>query len=123
MKKIFILTISLILIILLATGCDNSQIAAPEIDSSEEVEEIERVITESGTKITYERQYEEDIFGDLSIKEIEKIIDEIFEKVSKNNDSEGNIDLIIEEVFKEYGITDEDKLNTAKSKITISKTK
>ncbi|OZV14071.1 hypothetical protein CIW83_01205 [Tissierella sp. P1] len=120
MKKLFILTISLMLIILLAIGCDNSQVDAPEIDSFEDIEEV---IVEGGTKIEYAREYEEDIFGDLSIEEIEKIIDEIFKKVSKNDNSESNIGLIIEEVFKEYGITDEDKLNAAKSKITISKTK
>jgi hypothetical protein len=122
LKKIFILTISLILVISLATGCDNSQVEAPEIDSYEEVE-VKEVEVGKGVKIEYAIKYEEDIFGGLSKEEINKIVDEIFEKVSKNDKYKENTDLAIEEVFKEYGITDEDKLDAAKSKLNISKTK
>lgn len=117
MKKILILTISLILAMSLLTGCDNSQSKAPE-----EVDEIEVVEVVGGTKIDYAREDEAEIFGNLPREEIIEIVDEIFEKVSNDEDFENKIDSIIEEVFKNHNITDEDNLDAAKSKLNISKT-
>lgn len=101
----------------LLTGCYNSQSEAPK-----EVDEIEVVEVLGGTKIDYAREDEQDIFGDISKKEIIEIVDEIFEMVSDDGDFEDNIDSIIEEVFKKHGITDEDNLDAARSKLNISKT-
>lgn len=114
MKKVLIFTISLILVISLVTGCDNSRSEAPE-----EVDEIEVV---GGIKIHYAIEDEEDIFGNLQKEEIIEIIDEIFEKVSNDENFKDNVDSIIEKVFKQHGITDEDNLDAAKSKLKISKT-
>lgn len=117
---------SLILIISLITVYnktheDRQLVNELEVNELEvnEVEVIE-VGADKGVGIGYARKYEEDIFGDLSKEEIDKIIDEIFEKVSKNDKYKENTDLAIEEVFKEYGITDENKLEAAKKRIVIS---
>lgn len=121
MKKKAILIVSLILIISLITVYNNTHEDRQLVNELEvnEVEVIE-VGADKGVGIGYARKYEEDIFGDLSKEEIDKIIDEIFEKVSKNDKYKENTDLAIEEVFKEYGITDENKLEAAKKRIVIS---
>lgn len=116
MKKKAILIVSLILTISLITGCDKTQ---EDIQLDEEVV-VKEVEAGKGVKIEYAIEYEEDIFGDLSKEEINEILDGIFEKVSKNDKYKENTDLAIEEVFKEYGITDENKLEAAKNRIVIS---
>jgi hypothetical protein len=117
MKKKFILIVSLILVISLLTGCDKTQ---EDIKLDEEIEVNEIEVENKGVKVEYPVEYEEDIFGDLSKEEINEIVDEIFEKISKSDKYKENIDLAIEEVFKEYGITDENNLQVAKDKIIIS---
>lgn len=108
MKK-FIIAILLISILILSLGCENSKT---------EVEEPNK-----GTVVIgYSEDDSDDIFGDLSEGEIKNIIEKITNKVSE--DEEYTIDKkdsIIEEVFKEKDIEDENKINAAKAKLTISK--
>ena len=63
----------------------------------------------------------EEIFGDLNQEEINKITEEIMNRIKKDKDYEKNKDLIIEQVFIENGITDQDKIKAAKSKLIITK--
>ncbi|WP_313756911.1 hypothetical protein [Tissierella sp.] len=117
MKKKAILIVLLILAISLITGCNRIQ-EDRQLDEEEVV--VKEIEDGKGVKIEYAIEYEEDIFGDLSKEEINEIIDGIFEKVSKNDRYKENTDLAIEEAFKEYGITDENKLEAAKNRIAIS---
>lgn len=117
MKKRFLL-IFLALLLIMAVGCANEEPTEANDQSTDKVEEVEVV---GGTKIDYPTQSEQEIFGDASKEEISDIVDELIEKVSDDEDYENNIDSIIEEVFKGYGITDKDNLDLAKSKIRVSK--
>lgn len=117
MKKRFLL-IFLTLSLITAVGCTNEESTEITDQSTDNVEEVEVV---GGTKIDYAIEDEQDIFGDTSKDEIDEITNEIFEKVSDDEDFNKNIDSIIEEVFKNHGITDEDNLDAAKSKLRISK--
>ncbi|WP_353096146.1 hypothetical protein [Tissierella praeacuta] len=120
MKKRFILIVLLILTMILTisliTGCNKTQ-DNKQLDEEVVVKEVE---DGKGVGIEYATKYEEDIFGDLSKEEINEIIDGIFKKVSKNDKYKEDTDLAIEEAFKEYGITDENKLEAAKNRIIIS---
>ncbi|KTE90795.1 hypothetical protein AT727_23680 [Desulfitobacterium hafniense] len=109
MKKRFLL-IFLTLVLIMAVGCANEEPAEITDQSTDSVEEVE---VARGIKIDYDVEYEQEIFGDASKDEIYEIIDDIFEKVSDDEDYENNIDSIIEEVFKDHGITDEDNLDFA----------
>ncbi|NMA49538.1 MAG: hypothetical protein GX947_07195, partial [Tissierellia bacterium] len=71
--------------------------------------------------IGYDLSYEATIFGDLNKEEINKITGEIMAEVNEDDNYEENKDSIIEKVFKENGIRDPNKINAAKSKLTISK--
>lgn len=109
MKK-FIIAILLISILILSLGCENSKTEVKEPNKGETV------------AVGYSEDDSDDIFGDLSEEEIKNIIGKITNKVSE--DEEYTIDKkdsIIEEVFKENGIEDENKINAAKYKLTISK--
>ena len=118
MKKRFLL-ILLTLSLIMAVGCANEEPADTNNQNTDNVEEVD--VVGGGIKIDYPTQYEQEIFGDTSKDEISDIVDDLFEKVSDDEDYENNIDSIIEEVFKDHGITDEDNLDSAKSKIRISK--
>lgn len=71
--------------------------------------------------VGYDQDHSKMIFGDLSDEEIQDIVGKILEKASSDDYEADKKDLIIEEVFKESGIKDEDMINAAKVKITISK--
>lgn len=117
MKKRFLL-IFLTLSLIMAVGCANEE---PKDTNSQNTDNVEEVEVVGGTKIDYAIEDEQEIFGDASKDKIDEIVNEIFEKVSDDEKYENNIDSIIEEVFKDHGITDEDNLDSAKSKIRISK--
>ena len=85
---------------------EDTEITDQSTDSVEEVE------VARGIKIDYDVEYEQEIFGDASKDEIYEIIDDIL-KSFDDEDYENNIDSIIEEVFKDHGITDEDNLDFA----------
>lgn len=72
-----------------------------------------------GVRMNYPREYEKDIFSDLSEDEISEILEEILNKVSADDKYKENIDLAIEDTFIEYGIEDETSLNNAKKYIEI----
>lgn len=109
MKKI-ILAILLIGILTLSVGCQNSK------------SEVDKIAQGKAIVICYDLDDSEEIFGDLSDEEIKDITEQIIDKVSKDDDyKEDKKDSIIEDVFKENGIEDDNQINAAKSKITISK--
>lgn len=124
MKKRFLLMF-LTLLLIMAAGCANEEptdSTNQNTDNAEVPEEVDEIeVVGGGTKIDYAIKDEEEIFGNISKEEIVEIVDEIFEKVSDDEDYENNIDSIIEEVFKNQGITDEDNLDAAKTKLRISK--
>lgn len=117
MKKRFLL-IFLTLSLIMSVACANKE---PTDTDSENTDNIEELEVSGGMKVDYAIRDEQEIFGDASKDEIDKIINEIFGKVSADEDYKNNIDSIIEEVFKVHGITDENNLDSAKSKIRISK--
>lgn len=103
------MTILLISILVLSLGCENSK---TEVENSNK-----------GTVVVgYSEDDSEDVFGDLSEEEIKDIIEKITNKVSADDEyTIDKKDSIIEDAFKENGIKDENKINAAKSKLTISK--
>lgn len=107
----------------LSAGCSNLSGEGPKKVVDKEIEEIEIIEVEGGTKVEYAIEDERKIFGNLSLTEIEDIIDEIMKRFNENGNFEENGNLIIEEVFKEYGIVNEDQLNAAKNKIIITETR
>ncbi len=103
------MTILLISILVLSIGCENSK---AEVENSNK-----RTVV-----VGYSEDDSEDIFGDLSEEEIKDIIEKITNKVSEDDEyTIDKKDSIIEYTFKENDIKDENKINTAKSKLTISK--
>lgn len=123
MKRILILVAVLVGVALLTVGCNNTNKEEPqEIQEDGQIEEVvvKEVEAGKGVSIEYDIKYEEDIFGDLSKEQINEIVDGIFEKLSKNDEYKENTDLAIEEIFKEYGITDVNKLEAARNRILIS---
>ena len=107
MKKI-IMAIFFISILIISVGCESSEIVEDEAPD-------EMIV------VGYSGSFQEEIFGDLSREEIDKILNEISEEVRQDEEYEKNMDSIIEDVFKENGIEEEEKINTAKAKIEISK--
>lgn len=75
---------------------------------------------DSALSIHYDEYLKKDIFGDLSDEEIYKILRVISMDIRKDKDYENNLELIIENAFKEFGIDDSSKLNYAKSGIKIT---
>ncbi len=104
------MSILLISLLILSLGCENSKTEVKELNKGETV------------VVGYSEDDSEDIFGDFGEEEIKNIIEKITNKVSE--DEEYTIDKkdsIIEDVFKEKDIEDENKINAAKAKLTISK--
>lgn len=110
LKKTFILAITLIIIALLFTGCQSLQGESKEKD----------LYIGSSPNVWYELNDQTEIFGNISREEISNIQYEIAKRYSESNNPENEIDSIIEETFKEYGITDQDKIDAAKAKLNIS---
>lgn len=126
MKRILIILISIILVSQILTGCSNKTV---KIDS----EDADYDVT-----ISYEPNYDDDIFEDLSREEIREILGVIMDEVLLDEDIEFvaqtkldkvmnphqvNADAIIESVLKEYGIEDTAKIDLAKAEMTIKKIK
>ena len=113
MKRIFLLVAVIVGVTLLTVGCNNSN----------EEESLEGVTNTGfgGIVVGYSIEDKEEIFGSLSTEEINGITENILDEVAKDKNYADNIDLIIEKVFKESGINDTEKLEAAKSKLTISK--
>lgn len=125
-KKILIILLSVMLVSQLLTGCSNKTAQTDYEDRDYDV------------TISYEPKYDDDIFDDLSSEDIREILGVIMDKVLLDDDIEFvaktkldkvmnphqvNADSIIESVLKEYGIDDTDKIDLAKSKMTIKKIK
>lgn len=100
--------ILLISILILSVGCQTSKTVDDEV-------------TEEMVVVGYSESHREEIFGDLNREEINEILDKVSEEIAQDEEYRKNIDSIIEKVFRENGIEDEDKINTAKTKIGISK--
>ncbi|WP_353097254.1 hypothetical protein [Tissierella praeacuta] len=79
----------------------------------------------NGITIQYDCSLEKEIFGDLSQEEIVKLLGKIAKEIKKDKNYEDNIDSIIKNVFREFGINESSNLDVAKSslKITISDSK
>lgn len=88
--------------------------------------------------ISYEPQYDSDIFGDLSNEKIREILGEIMDNVLLDdniefvaktkidkilNPHQVNADEIIENVLIDYGIDDIKKIDLAKEIMTVKKIK
>lgn len=73
--------------------------------------------------VGYNAEDKEAIFGDMSLEEIGIITEIISKEVSLVESNQDNINSIIENAFKESGINDAVRLETAKSKLIISKNK
>ncbi|MCD4714180.1 MAG: hypothetical protein K8R73_12920 [Clostridiales bacterium] len=125
-KRVLIILLIVILVSQLLTACSNKTVP-------NEYEDRDYDVT-----INYELKYDKDIFGDLSREEIREILGVIMDEVLLDDDIEFvakekldivmnpyqvNADSIIESVLKEYGIDDTDKIDLAKSKMTIKKIK
>jgi hypothetical protein len=125
-KRVLIILLIVILVSQLLTACSNKTVP-------NEYEDRDYDVT-----INYELKYDKDIFGDLSREEIREILGVIMDKVLLDDDIDFvatekldivmnpyqvNADSIIESVLKEYGIDDTDKIDLAKSKMTIKKIK
>lgn len=125
-KRVLIILLIVILVSQLLTACSNKTVP-------NEYEDRDYDVT-----IDYELKYDKDIFGDLSREEIREILGVIMDEVLLDDDIEFvakekldkvvnpyqvNADSIIESVLKEYGIDDTDKIDLAKSKMTIKKIK
>jgi uncharacterized lipoprotein NlpE involved in copper resistance len=108
LKKV-IVTMLLISMLTLFVGCQNSK---NEVDES-----LKETIV-----VGYSENDSKEIFGDLSEEEINEITEKIADRVYEDDEYESDKkDSIIQDVFKENGIEDENKIDAAKSKITISK--
>ena len=125
-KRVLIILLMVILVSQLLPACSNKTVP-------NEYEDRDYDVT-----IDYELKYDKDIFGDLSREEIREILGVIMDKVLLDDDIDFvatekldkvmnpyqvNADSIIESVLKEYGIDDTDKIDLAKSKMTIKKIK
>lgn len=109
LKKV-IIAILLITLLTLSIGCQSSKT------------EVDKVTNGAVVVIGYSEDDSEDIFGDLSEDEVKDIVGKITDRVSEDDEyTIDKKDSIIEDVFKENGIEDENQINAAKSKITISK--
>ena len=117
MNKKYIFIISLLLLVFSLLGCSSSESDVIS-DGPVEVQEID--VADKAIKIEYEKKYEENIFGNLTLEEIDEVIDSIYDKLAKDSKYIENTNLAIEEVFIEYNIGDKDNLETAKNKIIIS---
>ena len=75
------------------------------------------------TGVSYNMDDQEAIFGELPLEDIQNLVDELSTEVNESkNTKKEDIDLIIERVFKKYGIEDKEKLDAAKSdKLSIRK--
>lgn len=118
MKRKLTLLMSLILVFSLNIACTKSHDNINDIYTNKELE-VENLDENEGVQINYEIEDQEEIFGELSIDDIEDIIDDIFDKVSRTDLTKERIDLAIEEAFIENGITDETQIEAGKNKIII----
>lgn len=64
---------------------------------------------------------DENVFNDLSNEEIDNLLIDIANEIYKDEDYESNLDSIIENVFKEYGVDISSNLEDVKSALIISK--
>ena len=114
MKRILLLVAVIVGVALMTVGCNNTN-----------KEEPQEVVTNTGGGIVigYSVEDKEKIFGSLNTEEIQNIIGKIRDEVEEDENYADNLDSIIEKVFKESGINDTEKLEAAKSKLTISKFK
>lgn len=113
MKRILILVAVIVGVALFTVGCNNV--------NEEESQEGIKNTGFGGIVVGYSIEDKEEIFGSLSTDEINGIIENISDEVAKDKNYADNLDLILEKVFKESGINDTEKLEAAKSKLTISK--
>ncbi len=126
MKKILMIVLTVILFSQILMGCSNK------------TDHIDYEDREYDVSLSYELKYDVDIFDDLSQEKIRKILGVIMDKVLLDDDIEFvaktkldkvmnpyevNADSIIENVLKENGINDTDKIDLAKAKMTIKKIK
>lgn len=112
MKRILILIAVLVGVALLTVGCNNANEEEPQKGETNNV---------AGLVIGYSSEDKEEIFGSLSTEEIGDIIGKITDEVAEDENYADNLDSIIEKAFKESGINDIERVEAAKSKLTISK--
>ena len=115
MKRKSLLIVSLIFILLLITSCNSTK--EKDLMNNNDVPIINNRIS-----IDYST-LDEDIFSDLSKEEIDNLFMDISNEIYEDEDYEKNLDSIIENVFRKYGINDSDDLEAIKSGIKISKSK
>ncbi len=126
MKRIFITCIIVVLISQLLVGCSKKNV------------QIDYENADYDVTISYEPQYDSDIFGNLSNEKIREILGEIMDIVLLDDDIEFvaktkidkilnphqvNADEIIENVLIDYGIDDIKKIDFAKEIMTVKKIK
>lgn len=126
MKRIFITCIIVVLISQLLVGCSKKNV------------QIDYENADYDVTISYEPQYDSDIFGNLSNEKIREILGEIMDNVLLEdniefvaktkidkilNPHQVNADEIIENVLIDYGIDDIKKIDLAKEIMTVKKIK
>lgn len=126
MKRIFIICIIIVLIAQFLVGCSKRNVQIDYENANYDV------------TISYEPQYDSDIFTDLSNEKIREILGDIMDNVLLNdniefvaktkidkilNPHQVNADEIIENVLIDYGIDDSNKIDLAKEKMTVKKIK
>ncbi|MDK2979013.1 MAG: hypothetical protein PWP52_1727 [Bacteroidales bacterium] len=126
MKRILIIFIMIILVSQVFIGCSKENV------------QIDYENADYDVTISYEPQYDSDIFGDLSNEKIREILSDIMDNVLLDdniefvaktkidkilNPHQVNADEIIENVLIDYGIDDIEKIDLVKEVMTIKKIK
>lgn len=108
LKRKKILMVILVLVLTLSVACSGGQGLE---EGKEEIPENHELT------VAYSVYEKEEIFGDLDKEEILVITNKIFDKLKKDSK---NPEEVIDRIFKEEGIKDQEKIQAAKDKLILS---